>query len=235
MIDFPMGESWEVFQIEGHKAGVLRRVTTPADEGLIKTTLSIIYGQVNFRHEFKFNSQPSYRPASYLYDTNDGAPVYVEFKDGQMVCQIDEEKFVEDIPADARPAYGNFPLIVTIPFEKDFIASYTQIDDGSCTILGEAELVSTGWEEKIVNQQLCKLWRVDEFLNGQEGNRYWLDEARRLKLTHWKGAVSYQVETQAEAIDQLPNRLRATVKTALGTADQSDWTDEISSWLNGPK
>ena len=231
-----MGESWEVFQIEGRKAGILRRVTAPADRpDLIKTTLHIVYGNAVFKHEFQFHDQTGFPSHSYLYDTNDGAPVYAEFKDRQMTCQIDEEKFIENVPADARPAYGNFPLIVTAPFENEFIVSYTQVDDGSGSMLGKAELISKGWEEVTVNRIKCKLWRIDEFLNGQTGNCYWLDGSRQLKLTQWQGAISYQVKTKAEAIDQLPSNTLANIQTTLGSTDQPDWIDEINSWLNEPK
>lgn len=93
-------------------------MTAPAGADLIKTTLHIIYGRAIFRHEFQFYDRIGYSSHSYLFDTNDGAPVHAEFNKGQMVCQVDEEKFVEDVPADARPAYGNYPLIVTIPLKR---------------------------------------------------------------------------------------------------------------------
>lgn len=89
-----------------------------------------------------------------------------------------------------------------------------------------------GWEETVVNQKVHKLWRVNEYLNGQLGNRYWLDASRQLKLTHWAGALSYRVGTKAEAVEQLPASSLASFKTALETADQADWIDEIGNWLN---
>ena len=233
MIDHLLGESWDVFQIEGRKAGVLHRVTTADEEsGQFVSTLKIVYGQAIFKHEFRFYNRPGFPPHSYLFDTNDGAPVFVKFRDGEMICQIDEEKFIEVVPADTRPSYGNFPLVVTMPFEEGHIRSYTQVEDGSCTVLGKAELVSKGFEEVRGNQEESRLWRVDEYLNGQAGNSYWLDENRQLKLSQWKGAISFQVATKTEALEGLSDESLESIKQALDVSERSSWIDEIDDWLN---
>ena len=144
------GEIWESFFIEGRKVGFLRRVTAVTQApNILSSTLYIMYGTASFRHEFSFYNEVGYPAHSYLFDTNDGAPVQVRFADNQMICQVDEDVLTESIPANARPSYGNYPLVVTMPFEEDFRVLFTQIDDASCTVQGQTELVSHGWENVI--------------------------------------------------------------------------------------
>ena len=230
-----LGEVWESFLVEGQKVGFLRRVTAvSATPNILTTTLHIMYGAANFRHEFSFYNEAGYPAHSYLFDTNDGATVQARFVEDQMICQVDDDIFTEAIPGDARPSYGNYPLVVTMPFAEGDRVSFTQIDDGSCTVLGETKLVSHGWEDVVVEGKRLQLWLVGEYTNGQSGNRYWLDENRRVRQSQWRGAVSRWVASQEEAFRGLPP---AWIKSAKAILDedsiQSDWTLDIEKWLGG--
>ena len=228
-----LGEVWESFFIEGHKAGFLRRVTSVAENpNILVSTLYIMYGSATFQHVFSFYDGTGYPAHSYLFDTNDGAPVHVRFAGRQMICQVDEDIFTEAIPADARPSYGNYPLVVTMPFAEGFKLSFTQIEDSSCTVQGTAELISHGWENIIIGSQHLRLWRVGEYINGQPGNRYWLDENRRVRLSHWRGAVSHWVATREEAFSNLPAELVEYARELFGAGNDSDWTAAVEKWLN---
>lgn len=228
-----LGEVWESFFIEGHKVGFLRRVTSISENpNILVSTLTIMYGRASFQHTFSFYDSVGYPPYSYLFDTNDGAPVHARFVGDEMICQVDDDIFVETVPADARPSYGYYPLVVTVPFEKGFKLSFTPIEDASCTIQGVTELVSHGWENVILNEQSLQLWLVSEYTNGQLGNRYWLDEHRRIRQSQWLGAKSVWVPSQEEALSNLPTELAASARDAFGGINDSDWTVEIIKWLD---
>lgn len=227
-----LSEVWESFFIEGRKVGFLHRVTSVSDSlNKLVSTLHVVYGSVHVQHIFSFYDKAGYPSHSYLIDTNDGAPVHARFAGNKMICQVDEDIMTEVVPADARPSYGNYPLVVTIPFEKGAQLSFTQIEDASCTVQGAAELVSQGWATVVINKQPLRLWLVQEYINGQLGNRYWLDENRRVRLTHWKGAISYWVATKEEAFSDLPIELVTHAKGLFDTDNNSDWTDDIEKWL----
>ena len=122
--------------------------------------------------------------------------------------------------------------IVTMPFEQETIISYSQIDDGSCVVVGKAELISRGWEEVAIDKNAHRLWRIDEFLNGKKGNQYWLDENRQIKRAHWTGAISYQVKTKEEALDSLPQATINSINLLFNSSSNSDWMNEINDWLS---
>ncbi len=227
-----LGEVWESFFIEGHKVGFLRRVTTTTETpNLLVSTLYIMYGTATFQHTFSFYDKVGYPPHSYLFDTNDGAPIHVRLADNKLICQVDEEIFTEIVPANARPSYGNYPLIVTIPFEAGFKHTFSQIDDASGTLQGITELVSHGWENIVIDNQCYQLWRVDEYTNNQLCSRYWLDENRCLRQSQWQGAVSYWAATKEEAFNDLPTELIAYANALFDNGDDSDWTNIIEKWL----
>jgi hypothetical protein len=227
-----LGEVGESLFIEGHKVGFLRRVTSIAkNSNVLVSTLYIIYGTVSFQHVFAFYDEVGFPSHSYLFDTNDGAPAHVRFAGNEMICQVDEDIFTEVIPADARPSYGNYPLVVTMPFEEGFKLSFTQIEDSSCTVQGTTELVSHGWENVVLGGQRSRLWLVGEYTNGQSGNRYWLDENRRVRLSHWQGAMSYWAATKEEALSDLPIELVKYANELFDTGNDSDWIAEIEEWL----
>ncbi|MCP4416970.1 MAG: hypothetical protein GY805_10130 [Chloroflexi bacterium] len=233
MRDVLLGEVWESFFIEGHKVGFLRRVTAVSETpNILVSTLTIMYGRANFKHKFYFYDEAGYPAHSYLFDTNDGAPVQARFSGNKMICQVDEHVFTEDVPADARPSYGNYPLVVTMPFEKGFRLSFTQIEDTSCTVQGKTTLISQGWETVVVGGQRLQLWLVAEYTNSQSGNRYWLDENRRVRLTHWRGAASFWVATKEEALCDLPDELVKQARNLIDGEDDPDWTVDIEKWLN---
>ncbi len=231
-----LGEIWESFFVEGHKVGFLRRLTsvTEAPNRLI-THLHIVYGAIHFQHIYSFYDEVGYPTHSYLFDTNDGAPVHVRFADNKMTCQVDEHIFTEVIPADARPSYGNFPLVVTMPFEQGFKLSFTQIEDASCTVQGTTELVSHGWKNVVIDNQQHRLWLVSEYSNGQSGNRYWLNEDRQIRMSQWQGALSYWAATKEEALSDLPTEFVDRASGLFNEDDNSDWTTEIEDWFGQNK
>ena len=229
-----LGEVWESFFVEGRKVGFLRRVTAVSvTPNIFTSTLHIIYGTARLRHKFSFYNEVGYPAHSYLFDTNDGAPVEVRFSDNQMICQIDEDIFTEAVPADARPCYGNYPLVVTMPLTKDARMTFTQVDDGSCTVMGKTELVSHGWEDVVIGGERLRLWLVGEYTNGQPGNRYWLDESRRVRRTQWRGATSRWAASKEEAFNDLSPAWLKNVKPIFDEGNDSDWTSDVEKWLGG--
>jgi hypothetical protein len=233
----PLGEIWESFHIEGHKVGFMRRLTSAAEQpGLLTSKLHVMFfaqgGIASFKHEFTFYNKAGYPPHSYLFDTNDGAPVHVRFSGNQMVCQVDEEIFTEPIPADARPTYGYYPHVVTIPFRDGHKIPFTPIIDSSCTVQARSALVGHGWDNVSVGNQIMRLWLVGEQTDGRMGNRYWLDEQRRIRQSCWQGAMTYWVPTREEALSGLPAALIEYVKESFDTSNDSDWTSEIVEWLS---
>lgn len=137
-----LGEIWESFHIQGHKVGFLRRTTTPAMDfpNVLMSTLQIILavqGQItSYEHIYYFHNRPGFPSHSYLFDAGHGAPVHVRFVDDQMICQVDDDVFTEVVPADARPSYGYYPLVVTIPFITGLRLPFTRVDDASCVLKG---------------------------------------------------------------------------------------------------
>ncbi len=229
-----LGEMWESFFIEGRKVGFLRRVTAvSATPNIFTTNLHIMYGMARLRHEFSFYNEVGYPSHAYLFDTNDGAPVEVRFSGDQMICRIDEDVFTETVPADTRPCYGNYPLVVTMPFVEGAKVTFTQIDDGSCTALGKTELVSHGWEDVMIDGQSLQLWLVGEYTNGQPGNRYWLDENRRVRQTKWRKAMSRWAVSKEEAFSDLPTAWLRSVKPIFDEDNGADWTSDVEKWLGG--
>jgi hypothetical protein len=229
-----LGEVWESFFIEGQKVGFLRRITAVSSSpNIFTTTLHIIYGTARFRHKFSFYNAVGYPAHSYLFDTNDGAPVQVKFVENQMICQVDEDIFTETISGNARPRYGSYPLVVTMPFSEGAKVSFTQIDDGACTVLGQAELISHGWDNVVIDGQHLKLWLVGEYTSGQPGNRYWLDESRRVRQTQWRGATSRWVASKEEAFSGFPTSWIKSVEAIFYEDNESDWTSDVAKWLGG--
>ncbi|MGB1253953.1 MAG: hypothetical protein ACPG8W_25315, partial [Candidatus Promineifilaceae bacterium] len=148
MRDKLLGEVWESFYIEQRKVGFMRRVTTLVrGKNVLRTRLTLMYGRARFNHTFAYYDETGYPSQAYLFDSNDGAPIHARFVGDQMICQVDDDIFTEMVSADARPRHGNYPLIVTIPFEVGYRIAYTQIDDASCTQFGKIELVSQGWRQ----------------------------------------------------------------------------------------
>lgn len=228
-----IGETWEAFYIERRKEGFLHRVTAYADEPqLLTTKLRIVYGSAYFQHTFSFYNRPNYPAHSFVFDTNDGAPIQARFENGTMICQVDDDQFVESVPVKSRPAYGNYPLIITMPFERDAQITYTQIDESSCVLVGQTQLISHGWEEVEWQHQRLKLWLVGEYTNGRLGNRYWLDAERRIRLTQWQGAVSNWVATKEEAVRGLSAEIQKRANQLDKHQSNVDWTQEIEAWLN---
>ncbi len=233
MRDVLLGEVWESFFIEGHKVGFLRRVTAVSQTpNILITTLTIMYGSATFQHQFSFYDEVGYPAHSYLFDTDNGAAVHVRFSGNEMVCQVDEHTFKEAVPADARPSYGIYPLLLTMPFEEGFRLSFTQIEDASRTVQGKIELVSHGWEDVIVDGQQLRLWRIVEYSHGQPRNRYWLDKNRRIRLTHWQGATSCWVASKEEVFSSLPTELVEQARKLIDEEADSDWTVDIEKWLD---
>ena len=191
-----------------------------------------MYGRATFQHTFSFYDSVGYPPHSYIFDTNDGAPVHVRFEGDEMICQVDEEIVVEKVPLNTRPSYGYFPLVVTMPFEEGSKLSFTRLDDASCTIQGATELISHGWENVANHHLHLRLWHIGEYTNGQASNHYWLDEHRRIRQSHWLGATSVWEPSRKEALSNLPSKLVVDAKKAFDESRDSDWTAEIMQWLD---
>ena len=232
-----LGEIWESFHVQGYKVGFLRRTTTPAMDfpNVLMSTLQVILaveGQItSYEHIYYFHDRPGFPSHSYLFDAGQGAPVHVRFVDGQMICQVDDDVFTEVVPADARPSYGYYPLVVTIPLISGVRVPFTRVDDASCTVEGNAQFVSYGWEPVILQGERLSLWRVDEYAGHRLTNQYWLDEARRIRQSRWLGAVSYWVPTREEALSGLPPKWIPAVTKMLDGPAEADWTSEVLAWL----
>lgn len=233
MVSNLINETWEAFFIEQQKIGLVHRVTTRVDASdLLVTHWHIAYGSVRFQHSYYFYDQAGYPSHSFIYDANDGAPIYGRFINGQLVCQVDEDVFVEAVTANARPTIGSLPLVITIPFVEGHRQSFPVIDEATGSIHGLTTLVSKGWENIQLNGQSYRLWCVREEVSGRSSNVYWLDEERNVQVTRWQGGVCQLVPGREEALNGLPNE---TITNALKLIDGNpnlEWTNDIEAWLN---
>ena len=236
---FLLGEIWEAFYIQGYKVGFLHRTTNPATEfpNVLMTRLQVILavqGEItSYEHVYYFHNKAGFPSHSYLFDAGQGAPVHVRFVGDQMICQIDDDIFTETVPADARPSYGYYPLVVTIPFTIGYRLPFTRVDDASCSMEGSAEFVSRGWEDVALDAKRLSLWRVDEYAGDRLTNQYWLDEARVIRQSKWLGAVSYWVPTREAALTGLPPKWATAAAAMLDCSPKPDWTSEVIAWLTG--
>gem|GEM_PF-6275709 len=232
-----LGEIWETFHIQGYQVGFLHRITTPAIDfpNVLKSSLQVILtveGEItSYEHVYYFYNQAGFPSHSYLFDAGQGAPVHVRFVEDQMICQVDDDVFTELVPGDARPSYGYYPVVVTIPFTTGYLLPFTRVDDASCSVEGYAEFVSRGWEPVVIRGERLSLWRVDEYAGYRLTNQYWLDEARRIRKSNWPGGVSYWVPTKEDALSSLPPKWVTAAAKMLDRSMQSDWTSEVIAWL----
>ena len=148
-----------------------------------------------------------------------------------MENQVGDDVFTEAVPADARPSYGYYPLVVTIPFISGVRLPFTRVDDASCTVEGRAQFVSYGWEPVVLQGERLSLWRVDEYAGHRLTNQYWLDETRRIRQSRWLGAVSYWVPAREDALSGLPPKWIPAVTKMLDGPAEADWTSEVIAWL----
>ena len=235
--DLLLGEVWEVFYIHGYQVGVLQRNTVPAPDipNVLMSTLQailIVEGEITrYEHVYYFYDRVGFPSHSYLFDAGHGAPVHVRFENEQMISQVDDDIIVEKVPADVRPSYGYYPLVVTIPFTMGYRLPFTRVDDASCSVEGHAQFVSHGWERVALREEYVSLWRVDEYANNRLTNQYWLDEARRIRQSKWLGAVSYWVPTKETALSGLSPKWRSAFAKTLENSTKIDWSSEVISWL----
>ena len=239
--DLLLGEIWEVFYIQGYQVGVLHRSTTFATDfpNVLMSKLQVVRvvaGEItSYEHVYYFYNRTGFPSHSYLFDAGQGAPVHVRFVDNQMICQVDDDIFIEKIPGDARPSYGYYPLVVTIPFIADYPLPFNRVDDASCSVEGPAHFVSQGWEPIYLQGERLSLWRVDEYARDRLTNQYWLDETRRIRQSKWLGAVSYWVPTKEEALSGLSPKWVTAVTQRLENSTKIDWSSEVLSWLTDSK
>lgn len=232
-----LGEIWETFHIKGYQVGFLHRITAPAFDfpKVLMTTLQVVLtveGEItSYEHVYYFHDRDGFPSHSYLFDAGQGAAVHVRFVENQMICQVDDDVFTEIVPGNARPSYGYYPLIVTIPFTTGYVLPFTRVDDASCNIEGSAEFVSRGWEPVVLRGERLSLWRVDEYTGDHLTNQYWLDEARRIRKSNWPGGVSYWVATKEDALSGLPPKWASAATKMLNSSAESDWTSEVIAWL----
>ena len=232
-----LGEIWEAFYIHGYQVGVLNRTTIPARDfpNVLMSTLQVVLaveGEIaSYKHVYYFHNRAGFPSHSYLFDAGQGAPVHVRFVDNQMICQVDDDIIIEKVSGDARPSYGYYPLVVTIPFITDYRLQFTRVDDASCSLEGHAQFVSHGWEPVILQGERLLLWRVDEYSGHHLTNQYWLDEARRIRQSKWLGAISYWVPTKDEALAGLPPKWASAVTKMLDSSTKIDWSSEVIAWL----
>jgi hypothetical protein len=235
---FLLGEIWESFHIQGYKVGFLHRTTSPAPDfpNVLISTLQVILtvqGEItSYEHVYYFYNRAGYPSHSYLFDAGHGAPVHVRFVNHQMICQVDDEISTEPVPDDARPSYGYYPLVATIPFITGYRVPFTRVDDASCCVEGSAQFVSNGWEPVFLQEERRPLWRVDEYTEDRLTNQYWLDEARRIRQSKWLGAVSYWVPTREEALARLSPKWSTAAAKMLDRSSESDWLSDVVAWLN---
>jgi hypothetical protein len=95
-----------------------------------------------------------------------------------------------------------------------------------------AVLVSQGWRDVKLHNQPIRLWLISEYIAGQPANRYWLDEARRLRQSDWQGAKSYWVAAREEAWGNLPDKLVQYARETFATTPDDEWMSDITEWLN---
>jgi hypothetical protein len=235
--DYLLGEIWEAFYIQGYQVGVLNRTTTPAIElpNVLMSRLQVVLvvaGEItSYEHVYYFYNRAGFPSHSYLFDAGQGAPVHVRFADNQMICQIDDDVFIEKVPGDARPSYAYYPLVATIPFIPGYRLPFTRVDDASCSVEGHAEFVSHGWAPVLLQGERVSLWRVDEYARDRLTNQYWLDDARRIRQSKWLGAISYWVPTKETALAGLSHRWITAVAKTLENSTKIDWSSEVISWL----
>jgi hypothetical protein len=233
-----LGELWEAFYIQGYQVGVLHRTTTPTADlpNVLMSTLRVVLtvqGEItSFEHIYYFHDRAGFPSHSYLFDAGQGAPVHVRFAGDQMISQVDDDIFTEKVPGDARPSYGYYPLVVTIPFTPGYCLPFTRVDDASCNVEGPAQFVSQGWEPVLLRGERLSLWRVDEYAGQRLTNQYWLDETRRIRQSKWLGAVSYWVPTKDEALSGLSAKWVTGVTKMLESSTKTDWSAEVIAWLN---
>ena len=232
-----LGEFWEAFYIQGYQVGVLNRTTASAADfpNVLMSKLQVVLivaGEITkYEHVYYFYNRDGFPSHSYLFDAGQGAPVHVRFVDNQMICQVDDDIFTEKVPGDARPSYGYYPLVVTIPFTAGYNLPFTRVDDASCSIEGPAQFVSHGWETVNLQGERLSLWRVDEYARDRLTNQYWLDERRRIRQSKWLGAVSYWVPTKEKALSGFSPKWHTAVTKTLESATKIDWSSEVISWL----
>ena len=232
-----LGEVWEAFYIQSYQVGFLHRTTTPATEfpNVLVTTLQVVLtvrGEISsYEHVYYFYDRVGFPSHSYLFDARHGAPVHVRFVGNQIVCQVDDDVFTEVVPNDARPSYGYYPLVVTIPFITGYRLPFTRIDDASCSVEGSAAFVSYGWGSILLQGERLSLWRVDEYAGQHLTNQYWLDEERHIRRSKWLGAVSYWMPTKDEVLSHLPSKWVNAAKKMLDNSTRTDWTSEVLTWL----
>ena len=235
--DLPLGEIWEAFYIQGYQVGVLNRTTAPAIDlpNVLMSRLQVVLimaGEITgYEHVYYFYNRAGFPSHSYLFDAGQGAPVHVRFVEGQMICQVDDDISTENISDDARPSYGYYPLVVTIPFTPDYRVPFTRVDDASCSVEGPAQFVSYGWEPVILQGERLSLWRVDEYARDRLTNQYWLDETRRIRQSKWLGAVSHWVPTKEEALAGFSTKWVTAVTKMFENSTKIDWSSEVISWL----
>ena len=233
-----LGEIWEAFYIQGYQVGLLHRTTTIATDfpTVLMSKLQVVRavaGEItSYEHVYYFYNRAGFPSHSYLFDAGQEAPVHVRFVDDQMICQVDDDIFMEKVPGDARPSYGYYPLVVTIPFITGYRLRFTRVDDASCSVEGTAQFVSHGWESVVLQGERLSLWRVDEYARDRLTNQYWLDEARRIRQSKWLGAISYWVPTKEKALSGLSPKWVTAVTKTLENSTKIDWSSEVISWLN---
>lgn len=231
-----LGEIWEAFYIQGYQVGILNRTTSTTDfRNVLMSKLQVVLavaGEITgYEHIYYFYDRAGFPSHSYLFDAGQGAPVHVRFVEDQMICQVDDDIFTEKIPGDARPSYGYYPLVATIPFITGYRLPFTRVDDASCSVEGRAQFVAYGWEPVFLPEERLSLWRVDEYSGDRLTNQYWLDEARRIRQSKWLGAVSYWVPTKEKALSGLSPRWITAVTKTLENSTKIDWSSEVISWL----
>jgi len=232
-----LGEIWEAFYIQGYQVGFLHRTTIPATDfpNVLMTTLQVVLtvgGEISsYEHVYYFHNRAGFPSHSYLFDAGHGAPVHVRFVGNQMICQIDDDVFTEIVPDDARPSYGYYAPVVTIPFIAGYRLPFTRVDDASCSVEGSAAFVSHGWELLLLQGEHLPLWQVDEYAGQRLTNQYWLDEARHIRQSKWLGAISYWMPTKDEALAHLPPKWISAATKMLDSSTKTDWTSEVIAWL----
>jgi hypothetical protein len=232
-----LGEIWEAFYIQGYQVGVLHRRTTFATDfpnvmmSKLQVVLAVAGEITSYEHVYYFYNQAGFPSHSYLFDAGQGAPVHVRFVDDRMICQVDDDISIEKVPGDARPSYGYYPLVVTIPFITGYQLSFTRVEDASCIIEGPAQFVSHGWEPVVLQGERLSLWRVDEYARDRLTNQYWLDEARCIRQSKWLGAVSYWAPSKDKALAGLSPKWLTAATTMLEHSTKIDWSSEVISWL----
>jgi len=210
---FAAQEIWEAFLVDGKKSGFLRRQIRRAAGDLVEIDLSVAFVSddelIRFRHGFAFRDAPGFPWTSYRLERPDRAVTAIRFDGAQVSGEVAGSSIEMPVPPGTVPSYGFYPHVLSMPFEEGYRRRLPALEDASCTLLPEVDLVSVGWETIRLLDVREHLWRIDELGDEEGANTYWLDADRRLRKADWEGIESIRVPGREQALAGLRPEIAA--------------------------